>query len=138
MPVDWSTLSVGDALATEEFGPVTRTTLALFAGGSGDHNPLHIDIDYAHQAGLDDVIAHGMLSMAYLGRYLESVASPGSIQSWSARFTAMTPVGVAVRCSAKVDAIDAANGNVSLSLTTETREGVMTIEGRAIIRVGRA
>ena len=41
-----------------------RATLALFAGASGDHNPIHIDLDVARSAGLDDVFAHGMLSMA--------------------------------------------------------------------------
>ena len=55
------------ALAVE---PISRTTLALFAGASGDGNPIHIDLDVARSAGLDDVFAHGMLSMAYLGRLL--------------------------------------------------------------------
>ena len=50
--------------------PINRTTLALFAGASGDHNQIHIDIDFARQAGMPDVFAHGMLSMAYLGRLL--------------------------------------------------------------------
>jgi acyl dehydratase len=50
--------------------PISRATLALFAGASGDHNPIHIDLDVARSAGLDDVFAHGMLSMAYLGRLL--------------------------------------------------------------------
>ena len=44
--------------------------LALFAGASGDHNPIHIDIDFARKAGMPDVFAHGMLSMAWLGRLL--------------------------------------------------------------------
>ncbi len=42
--------------------PVDRTTLALFAGASGDHNPIHIDIDFARRAGMPDVFAHGMLA----------------------------------------------------------------------------
>lgn len=135
MQVEWSTVRTGEALPTAEFGPVTRATLALFAGGSGDHNPLHIDTDYAHAAGLPDVIAHGMLSMAYLGRYLEAIAAPGSIRSWSARFTAATPVGARVLCSATVADIDSAIGEISVLLTADTHEGVRTIEGRATLRV---
>ena len=134
MPVEWSSMRVGDALPVEEFGPVTRTTLALFAGGSGDHNPLHIDTDYAREAGLPDVIAHGMLSMAYLGRYLEKIASPGKIKSWSARFRAATPVGATVLCSATVTGTDPASGEFSLRLTAETGDGVRTIEGHATLR----
>lgn len=59
---------VGTELPALEIEKITRTTLALFGGASGDHNPMHIDIDVAKSAGLEDVFAHGMLSMAYLGR----------------------------------------------------------------------
>ena len=58
--------------------PISRTTLALFAGASGDHNPIHIDLDVARSAGLDDVFAQGMLSMAYLGRLLTQLGAPGA------------------------------------------------------------
>ena len=47
--------------------PISRTTLALFAGASGDHHPVHIDLDHARSTGNQDVFAHGMLTMAYLG-----------------------------------------------------------------------
>ncbi len=65
---------------------ISRTTLALFAGASGDHNPIHIDLDVARSAGLDDVFAQGMLSMAYLGRLLtdwvpRSACDPGGSAS---------------------------------------------------------
>ena len=63
-------VSVGQELPPLKLPPITRTTLALFAGASGDHNPVHIDIDFARAAGMPDVFAHGMLSMAYLGRFL--------------------------------------------------------------------
>jgi acyl dehydratase len=46
--------------------PLTRAMLALFAGASGDHNPVHIDIDAARAAGLPDVIGHGMLTITCL------------------------------------------------------------------------
>ncbi|MEU6415964.1 MaoC/PaaZ C-terminal domain-containing protein [Streptomyces spiralis] len=80
-------------LVTRILPPVTRTYLALYAGASGDHNPVHIDIDAARVAGLDDVIAHGMLSMAWAGRVLEEAAGPGSVQSYRMRFTAPVRVG---------------------------------------------
>ncbi|MDH6521934.1 acyl dehydratase [Streptomyces sp. SAI-135] len=78
---------------TRTLPPVTRTDLALYAGASGDHNPVHIDIDAARRAGLDDVIAHGMLSMAWAGRVLEEVAGPGSVRTYRMRFTAPVRVG---------------------------------------------
>ena len=69
---EWSfeTIRVGDQIPSFTTAPISRQTLALFAGASGDHNPIHVDIDYAKSAGLDDVFVPGMLSMVYLGRLL--------------------------------------------------------------------
>ena len=56
-------LSIGDSFnLTKE--PISRTTLALFAGASGDHTPKHIELDLEKKAGLDDVFAHGILGLA--------------------------------------------------------------------------
>ena len=65
-----SEISVGTEIPALELAPISRYTLALYAGASGDHNPIHIDSDFAKSAGMPDVFAHGMLSMAYLGRML--------------------------------------------------------------------
>ena len=66
----YASLAVGDTLPELTMPPINRTTLALFAGASGDHNPVHIDMDFGEAAGMPDVFAHGMLVMAYLGRTL--------------------------------------------------------------------
>ena len=63
-PPTFDSVQVGDALPPLQLPPVDRTTLALFAGASGDHNPIHIDIDVARRAGMPDVFAQGMLGMA--------------------------------------------------------------------------
>jgi acyl dehydratase len=65
-----STIRVGDRLPALQLPAVDRTTLALFGGASGDHNPIHIDLDFARRAGMPDVFAQGMLGMAWLGRLL--------------------------------------------------------------------
>ena len=57
----YDAVSVGDVLPPLSLPPVTRATLALYAGASGDHNPIHIDVDFARAAGMPDVFAHGML-----------------------------------------------------------------------------
>ncbi len=58
-------MQTGDTF-TLEVPQIRRRTLALYAGASGDHNPVHIDTDECHAVGIPDVFAHGMLSMAYL------------------------------------------------------------------------
>ena len=71
---------------TRRFPPITRHTLALYCGASGDHNPMHVDIDFAKAAGFPDVFAHGMLVMACLGQALTDAVAPGRIRSFSTRF----------------------------------------------------
>ena len=110
-------LHVGDMLEPMTHNPISRTTLALFAGASGDHNPIHIDIDFAKSVGLDDVFAHGMLGMAYLGRFLISIADQKNIRSYSVRFSSITQVGAKLKCIGKVKEI-----------TDTSAERLMTIE----------
>lgn len=85
----------GDHLPSVE-APLSRTTCALFAGASGDHNPIHIDIDAAKAAGLPDVIGHGMYSMAMLGRVLTGWAPQAAIRRFGVRFQDVTRIGDAV------------------------------------------
>ena len=110
-------LSVGDTLEPMTHNSISRTTLALFAGASGDHNPIHIDIDFAKSVGMDDVFAHGMLGMAYLGRFLTSIADQSNIRSYTVRFSSITQVGAKLKCTGKVKEI-----------TDTSAERLMTIE----------
>ena len=98
----FETVQVGDEIPLLSTEPITRQRLALYCGASGDHNPIHVDIDYAKGSGLDDVIAHGMLSMAYLGRLVTNWVSQESVREFKTRFTAMTLVGDIVTCRGKI------------------------------------
>lgn len=95
-------VEVGYELPTVSKPAITRTTLALFAGASNDHNPIHIDIDVAKKAGMDDVFAQGMLSMAYLGQVLTNWVSQTSLRSYRVRFGAITNLGDKINCNGKI------------------------------------
>ncbi len=95
-------VNVGDTLPPLALPPLDRTTLALFAGASGDHVPLHIDIDVARKAGMPDVFGHGMLSMAYLGRLVTRWAPQAALRSLNARFVGITHLGNAITCTGKI------------------------------------
>ncbi len=125
----------GDVLPTVTFGPVTRTMLALYAGASGDHNPIHIDLDFARKAGLEDVFAHGMLSMAQLGRVATDWAGPERLKSLSSRFTALTPVGAVVTCKGRVAERFDQDGTpmLRIALTATLDDGTQTLRGEALI-----
>ena len=98
----FESLKEGDEIPALKIPPVSRQTLALYCGASGDHNPIHVDLDYAKSAGLDDVIAHGMLSAGYLARMLTEWVPQSTIRSINNRFTAMTHIGDSVTCTGKV------------------------------------
>src|SRR5512134_3317001 len=95
-------VEVGTALAPLQADPISRLTLALYCGASGDHNPIHVDIDYARGAGYDDVFAHGMLSMAYLARLLTRWVPQRALRSFGTRFAAITRVGDRITCRGRV------------------------------------
>lgn len=111
--------------------PVSRTTLALFAGASGDHNPIHIDLDVAKSAGLDDVFAQGMLSMAYLGRLLTDWVPQERIKSYGVRFAAITPVHGQPTCTATVTSEQ--DGLARLELIVTLADGTVTLIGDATV-----
>lgn len=93
---------VGDDLPPLVTEPISRLTLALYATGSGDHNPLHLDLDYVHAQGIKDVFAHGMLGMGYLGRMLTNWVPQTAIRSFDTRFIAQTWIGERLNCRGKV------------------------------------
>jgi acyl dehydratase len=100
--LDDSRIDVGYALPHLVLPPVDRTVLALFAGASGDHHPLHIDVDYARRAGMPDVFAHGMLVMAWLGRLITQWTPQRRLRELNARFLGITHLGHIITCSGKV------------------------------------
>ena len=66
---------------------VTRADLVAYANASGDQNPIHQDEELARSVGLPGVIAHGMFTMALVGRAVEEWAGPGSVVEIGCKFT---------------------------------------------------
>ncbi|MFE1322417.1 MaoC/PaaZ C-terminal domain-containing protein [Kitasatospora phosalacinea] len=123
-------LAPGDAW-TLEIPRISRTTLALYAGASGDHNPAHVDIDAVRAVGYPDVFAHGMLSMAYLGRLLTDHFAQERIHSYRVRFAAITPVNAEPVCRGTVTSIE--DGLAHLDLTMSLPDGTVTLQGSAVV-----
>ncbi len=136
---DLSQLKIGDALPAFTTAPVSRLTLALYCGASGDHNPMHVDTDYARAGGSPDVFAHGMLSMAYLGRLLTNWVPQQRIRDYGVRFVAITQVGEAITCSGTVTELfdvplgDKTERRARLALQTTNQHGQVKLTGDAVI-----
>ncbi|MBR1205684.1 MULTISPECIES: MaoC family dehydratase [unclassified Bradyrhizobium] len=126
---------VGDRIVHKEFPPITRHRLALYCGASGDHNPIHVDVDFAKQAGFPDVFAHGMLVMGYLGQALTDAVAPSRIRSFSTRFAAITQLGAALTCEGTVTELIEQGGEkrAKLALTTKDQNGEVKLAGEAVI-----
>jgi acyl dehydratase len=85
-------VEVGTELPGQTF-PVHRVNLVMYAGASGDFNPIHWNERTATSVGLPNVIAHGMLTMALAGRFLtEWAGDPAAVTEFGVRFS--TPVVV--------------------------------------------
>lgn len=123
--------AVGTELSPLRIPPISRTTLALFAGASGDHQPTHLDIDAARAKGRDDVIAHGMLLMAYLGRLLTDNVPQNRIRSFNSRFVAATPVAAEPTCRGRVR--DVRDGLAVLDLWITLSDEQTVVRGEAIV-----
>ena len=131
----FDSVQIGDALTPLHIPPVTRHMLALFAGASGDHHPIHIDIDYARKAGMPDVFAHGMLGMAWLGRLLTQWASQSQLRSFDARFQGITHLGNAMECTGHIIEKIEVNGErcVRIEVQSKNQFGLSKIAGEALV-----
>ena len=114
-------MNVGDVVAQRTV-KAERVNLVMYAGASGDFNPIHWNEPFAKAVGLPDVIAHGMYTQAQLGRLLTDwVGDPRRILSFSVRFSAPVVVpsegGARIDLTATVTAIDDGVATVSLMAT---------------------
>ena len=134
---DYKSAKIGEFLPELKLEPISRTNLALYAGASGDHNPLHIDTDYANGIGLPDVIAHGMLIMGYLGRVLTNNFSQGQIIEYSVQFCSITNIGDELTCSAKVvkNFTNSTRKDLKLELKVKNKQDDLKLKGYSLIKI---
>ena len=118
-------------------GPVTRTTLALFAGASHDHTPLHIDIDFARAAGHEDVFAHGMYVMAGMARLLTRWRPQRDLLNLRGRFIEIVRVGEVLTCSGHIRESACVRGerHAEVSISVVRQDGRQVMSGEATVRL---
>lgn len=135
--LQFDNVSIGDVLPSITIPRVDRAALALFAGASGDHNPIHIDIDFARNAGMDDVFAHGMLGMAWLSRVLVGWTDQRQLREWHVRFLGITHLGDEITCNGRVTDKFEANGErrVRLHIEAVNQVSEAKIVGSAVVAV---
>ena len=133
--VSFDSLSVGDEIPAVNKPAISRHTLALYCGGSGDHNPIHVDNDVAKAAGMPDVFAPGMLGMAYLGQALTGWVPQSALRAYGVRFASITWVGNEISCTGTVTEKFEEKGEkrVRLEVKAADQEGDVKLIGEAVV-----
>jgi acyl dehydratase len=132
-----ATVTVGDELPPIKV-ELDRARLVRYAGAALDFNPIHWSEQAASAAGLPDVIAHGMLTMAVAGRLVTDWAGdPGAVEEFNTRFSGMVPVGAdspaEVVIGGKVTEL--ANERATVDLTVEVAGAPVLKAARAVVRL---
>ncbi len=127
--------AVGERVVHKVFAPISRHTLALYCGASGDTNPMHVDIDFALAAGYADVFCHGMLVMAYLGQAVTDAFPPGVLRAFTTRFAAITQLGATITCEGRVAEIleQAGERRARIILAAVNEAGDVKLKGEAVV-----
>ena len=138
MALKASALSVGQEFSDVVVNNLTRTQIVMYAGASGDYNPVHTDNEFVTKvAGYPGVFAHGMLSMGLTGRLLTDTVGDGRLTKYGVRFVKQVWPGDTLTAKATVAAIREDHGRhlVDLDVVTTNQNGDAVITGSATARI---
>jgi acyl dehydratase len=138
MKLKASQLKVGDTHEEVVVEDLKRTQIVMYAGASGDYNPVHTDEVFATQvAGYPSVFAHGMLTMGLTGKMLTNYVGDEHLTHFGVRFVSQVWPGDTLTARATVAAIREQDGKrfVDLTLSTVNQEGREVASGTASARL---
>ncbi len=129
---------IKDQIMDEHVFYINRALLKQYADASGDQNPIHQDQAFAQSVGLPDVIAHGMLTMALVGKYVSTLAGGSEkVLELGGRFTkpVVVPADREVDLTVSATVTEVVDGKASLSLSA-TSAGVKVLGmAKAVIQI---
>jgi len=128
-------VQVGMALPQINKGPLQRIQLVRYAGASRDFNPIHVIEESAREAGLGGVIAHGMLTMAFVGQMLTDWAGVDRLRKFGVRFIAMVRPDDVISCKGTVVDRFVHDGDqlITCEVWAENARGERVAQGEAVL-----
>ena len=130
MTLSATNLKAGDTYTECLVEDLSRTQIVMYAGASGDYNPVHTDEKFTKEiAGYPSVFAHGMLTMGMTGRMLTNYVGDGRLTKYGVRFTSQVWPGDTLNSTATV--VDVTDGIVNLSVETTNQDGALVLSGYA-------
>lgn len=130
-------VAVGDEITPLAKQPTTRQ-LVMWAGASGDYNPIHYDKDFAQSQGLPGVIVHGQLTACFLGQLITDwIGVLGVVHNFSCSYRGMNFPGEVLTCRGKVTKKYVADDKhyMECDIWVENPKGEKTVPGRAVVTV---
>ena len=129
--VTFDEIAIGDTATYTRL--ITNQEVEAFAAISGDHNPLHLDPDYAATTPFGECIAHGMLTGALISAAIAmQLPGPGSVYlNQSLQFRAPVLLGDALTVTLEVTEKHGKRPWVTLSCTVENQDGKAVAKGEA-------
>jgi acyl dehydratase len=127
-------VAVGDE-APVRTHELTRTDLVVYAGASGDFNPMHHDEVKAQAAGQPSVFGHGMFSMGLLGTAITDWAGPGHVKAFRVRFAKQTWPGesLSTRIAVTGTRVEGDDHLVDLDVRLANADGEEKVVGEATV-----
>ena len=128
---------MGYEISETNIGPFDQNDLLKYAKASGDFNPIHLDKEFAKIIGLDNVIVHGMLIMAHLGKSIANSNSVSFLKNFSVQFCSITKLEERLICKGEVSKIEKNNQkkNITLKLKVLNLSGEVKILGKTIFSI---
>ena len=113
---------------------LTRTQIVMYAGASGDYNPVHSDATFATEvAGYPGVFAHGMLTMGMTGRAVTDLVGADRLRQYGGRFKSQVWPGDTLTAKVTVEAVREEDGEhlADLTVVTTNQNGEEVFAGTA-------
>ena len=138
MALKASELKIGDTYSECLVEDLTRTQIVMYAGASGDYNPVHTDQLFTEKvAGYPSVFAHGMLTMGMTGRMITNYVGDGRLTYYGVRFVNQVWPGDTLTARAEVAAVREEDGGtvVDLTISTTNQDEKFVLTGNATARL---
>jgi acyl dehydratase len=139
MTLSAADLTIGDTRTEVVLENISRTQIVMYAGASGDYNPLHSDEVYVTQvAGYPTVFAHGMLSMGATGKVLTDWVGDGQLKNYGVRFVNQVWPGDTLTATATVSALRESDGEhyADFTVVTVNQNDQAVVTGTATALIG--
>lgn len=126
-------ISIGETASLSK--TISEADIVLFAGVTGDFNPLHLDAEYAKTTRFGERIAHGLLTAGLISAVLGTrLPGPGAIYlGQTLNFRKPVKIGDTITATAKVSSFDPEKRIVKLETNCYNQDGVLVLGGEAVL-----